>query len=370
MVAASRPANEGARLEALRAYDILDTEPEQIYDDITLLASRIIGTPVAVMSLVDEDRQWYKSKVGLDDTQTSRDVAFCAHAILEPESLFIVPDASLDERFADNPLVTEGAQIRFYAGAPLVTPEGAAIGSFCAIDFVPRELDEDQKEALRVLARQVMMQLNLRRTVAKLKEVMAEREEYQRELETSHTELAIANARLKELSLKDGLTRLFNRRALDERLNAEFQRAQRHGNPLSLILIDIDHFKQYNDTYGHLEGDTALCEVATLIEGETRESDTAARYGGEEFVVILPDTTAEGAAVIAERIRFGVEDGCSGDKPVTISTGVAALPADAVMPEELTNLADKALYAAKDAGRNCIAVFDDLSTDPQVVRVA
>lgn len=178
------PSNEEARLNALHEYEILDTAPEQAFDDLTRLASQICETPIAVVSLIDSDRQWFKSKVGLDASETSRDVAFCAHTILQPD-LFIVPDAQQDMRFSDNPLVTSGSQIRFYAGAPLKTSKDVAVGSLCAIDYVPRNLSPDQQEALEILGRQVVTQLKLRRNIAELEEALRQRQETEQALRGS-----------------------------------------------------------------------------------------------------------------------------------------------------------------------------------------
>ncbi len=160
--------DEAGRLKALRKYRILDTDPEQAFDDLTLLASQVCGTPIALISLVDESRQWFKSRVGLQAHETSRDVSFCAHAIQQP-GLFIVPDAMNDARFRDNPLVLDDPHIRFYAGAPLVTREGDALGTLCVIDRLPRTLTEGQKNALEAVQRQAEAQLELRRNLAELR---------------------------------------------------------------------------------------------------------------------------------------------------------------------------------------------------------
>src|SRR5256885_92792 len=152
---AAKPINEAGRIAALEKYAILDTDPEQSFDDFTLLASFVCRTPIALISLVDEDRQWFKSRVGIDASETSRDIAFCSTAILQSD-LFVVPDARLDERFRDNPLVASDAYIRFYAGAPLINKDGYALGTLCVVDRSPRELAPEQREALKALSRLVI----------------------------------------------------------------------------------------------------------------------------------------------------------------------------------------------------------------------
>jgi GAF domain-containing protein len=166
------PDNESARLEALRQYHILDTAPEQVFDDITKLAAFICGAPIAIMSLIDQERQWFKSRVGMQVEQTPREQALCAHTILKKEILEI-EDTQSDRRFADNPLVLNAPHIRFYAGAPLLTQEGHALGSLCVIDRHPRKLSTEQRDCLERLARQAMTNLELRRVSADLAEAAA-----------------------------------------------------------------------------------------------------------------------------------------------------------------------------------------------------
>lgn len=161
---AAVPANEADRLEALRRYQVLDTPAEQEYDDLCYLAAQICGTRFAMISLVDQDRQWFKSKVGADVSETPREIAFCAHAILQPDTL-VVENALADERFSDNPMVLSGPKLRFYAGTPLITPDGFPIGTICVSDSQPRQLTAEQLEALRALGRQVINQLELRKSL-------------------------------------------------------------------------------------------------------------------------------------------------------------------------------------------------------------
>jgi hypothetical protein len=179
---AATPEDERERLEALRHFKVLDTDPEEAFDDITRLASYICQTPSALISFVDADRQWFKSRVGFEPQESSRDVSFCAHAILQPGPM-VVRDTLDDERFRDNPYVLSAPYIRFYAGAPLVSTEGFKLGTLCVLDSVPRILFPDQAAALQLLSKQVMALLDMRRTVAYLESALNEKRARVEELE-------------------------------------------------------------------------------------------------------------------------------------------------------------------------------------------
>lgn len=638
---AALPANEDERIEALRALDILDSAYEGAFDDLALLAAQICGTPIAVISLVDHERQWFKSHHGLAARETTRDLAFCAHAILEPEQILVVPDATADERFADNALVTGDPHIRFYAGAPLITPTGAPIGTLCVIDHESRTLSPDQLSALGALSRQVMAQLTLRQTLAqrerdledlrvaqsdsrdlwraldehamvvmtdldgvilsvndrftkvwgysreeaigqthrlinsgyhppaffkdmwttiasgrvwrgeilnkakdgtcnwvnativpcvgddgklnryvairydindrKLGEVrlrsaneelaaslevvqshartfevlseMAEvlqscavateaydvlvraarqvfpgapgslliRNEPKSMLEvaadwsgthsdgevfppsscwalrrgrvhwalsagsaptcqhvakgahrasvcspmiahgelmgiltfsapdgegegwwtparqrnvmalTERAALALANLRLretlKEQSLRDQLTGLYNRRFMVESLDRELTRMRRRNRPLGVLILDVDHFKALNDRHGHIMGDAVLRDLGEFLGTSMRKDDVVCRYGGEEFVILMPEADREAVLVRAERLRIEIaeREHRSGGKlieAVTVSVGAAFAPEHGLDSAALLNAADQALYVAKRQGRN------------------
>lgn len=595
------PPCESERLDALHRMKVLDTPPEKRFDDIARLAASICDVPIALVSLIDRDRQWFKSRFGIGAAETHRDLAFCAHAILG-DGVFVVPDTAVDDRFRNNALVTGEPNIRFYAGYPLTTPEGYNLGTLCAIDRVPRELSPMQLDALAVLARQVVAQLMLRRQVDELTlqlaergrieaELRAEKERFrafmdnspavafmkdeagrfvyvndtltrrfgipeerwlghtdfdlwpveiarelravdERILRTGETlaleetvptpdgesyhwqvykfpftepdgrrllagmavdrtaekkaelalreseekfrnvverlsegvflvsleskrileantaclrlfgygagemteltmydladhdrasvdaniervirsehgyvvgrrkyrhksggildvdlsasvaphagknvlsvvvrdageqmkyedcllgyqvELERANFRLQTLSVTDGLTGIRNRGSFDAALGESFARSARQSTALSVLLIDVDHFKSFNDSFGHLVGDEVLRAVAQALQNAVRTTDFLARYGGEEFAVILPDTDMEGAMILAERCRRAIAGTAWQSRAVTISVGVATLCAETPDGESLLREADEALYRSKELGRN------------------
>ena len=183
--------NDKARLQALRKYKILDTDPEKAFDDLTILAASICNTPVALISVIDSDRQWFKSKVGVDINETPLEVSFCAVAIQQPD-LFVVPDASKDPRFSANPFVVSEPKIRFYAGAPYASSDGHTLGTLCVVDTVPRQLTPSQEKALLALSRQVQAQFELRKNLIELRSALEERD--RAEAERDHTIVELQNA--------------------------------------------------------------------------------------------------------------------------------------------------------------------------------
>ncbi|MBA3022426.1 MAG: diguanylate cyclase [Sideroxydans sp.] len=591
------PANEQERLEALLSYDILDTEPEAEFDGMVHLASSICETPIAVISLIDQDRQWFKAIVGLDAKETSRDLAFCAHAILEKE-VMVVNDALQDPRFADNGLVTSEPKIRFYAGAPLITSEGFPLGTICVIDRVPRQLNDDQLLALKALASHIITQFELRRSHSQVRQHLRELHQTQKVLSTlinaspdficfkdgegrwqtanksglqlfhlegvdyqGKTDLELAEnthpiyqeafrtcvhsdelawqthtlSRLEEtIPLPEGGTRSFdtykiplfnddgsrhglvvlgrditarketeeklrlaatifehsseamlitdadnniinvnpaftqitgysveevigmnprvlssgrqdktfyrdmwrslskigywqgevwnrrkngetfiewltinlvfneegkvshhlaffsditekkqadeliwnhanfdhltqlpNRRLFRDRLAQEIKMADRAKLGMALLFIDLDHFKDVNDTLGHDAGDALLVEAARRISSCVRESDTVARLGGDEFTVILSRITDEAHV---ERVAVNIIHSLArpfeqlGDDVTTsASIGITFYPTDSTDAGSLVKNADQAMYLSKNKGRNCHSYFSESS---------
>ncbi|HEX3042915.1 MAG TPA: sensor domain-containing diguanylate cyclase [Solirubrobacterales bacterium] len=315
MIAPPTPSDEVRRIAALHALNILDTAPEERFDRITRLAQRMFGTTIATVSLIDTDRQWFKSAQGAPGVEDPRDVSFCAHAILQPETM-VVEDATLDERFADNPLVLGDPNIRFYAGHPVAAPGGEPLGTLCVIDDKPRPLGEFDAEALRELAGMV-------------------------EAEVASLSLAIG----------DELTGIANRRGFEMLGERLLVAARKMELPLSVVYADLDNMKPINDRLGHDAGDRALVEVAELLGEALRGSDLIARLGGDEFCAILVDAGSGGARAAIERVgeTLRLRNAATAEEfDLSVSLGFAeSLPGDERPLAELVAAADAAMLEAK-----------------------
>lgn len=455
-MAVLEPAEEVQRLETLRAYAVLDTPAEEDLDRLARLAARIFRVPIALVSLVDEDRQFFKARVGLTESETPRDASFCQYALGSDEVL-VVPDASAHPRFADSPLVTGPPNIRFYAGAPLRTPGGQRLGTFCVIDHVAREFTDNDCAVLKELAILAMDRLELRRledagegSQARFRNVartspdgilcidaqgiiqyanraagrifgwrpedlsgrsfdmlipMESRERYRRALlrvasggqptmvgktveqagqrsdgEVFQLELSLSlwqengqtafgaiirdltqrralEQRLFRLAHLDPLTELANREAFRERLNHLLQ----HEDRLTIILLDLDNFKDVNDDHGHHAGDAVLKKVAQRLRDTFAPSTLVARLGGDEFAVLVPghlsrQALTEAAREAIQAIALPIEIGPLRAQ-VGASAGIALFPWHGTTSELLMANADLALYQAKKEGRNTLRFF-------------
>jgi diguanylate cyclase (GGDEF)-like protein len=342
MPAAPLPANEADRLAALAGLHIMDSEPDPRFDSFVKLAADMYGVQIALVTLVDHERQWFKAKTGLETRQTSRESAFCAHTILNPSEVMVVEDATRDPRFADNPLVLDEPNIRFYAGAVVRAPSGHPMGTLCLIDRSPRTLDEAGRARLRELAGGVSALLDLHRHAVNLQRV----------------------------ATHDALTGLANRALFDHRLDQAVAGA-RAGDPCALLLLDLDRFKAVNDTLGHAAGDSLLKEVATRLTGAVRATDVCARFGGDEFAVLMTDAADEAAAAaIAARIADSFNQPVLLEGVLTVpqaSIGIALFPHDATTPGALFRAADQSLYQvkrARHAGRSLAAE----AAEPEMVQ--
>ena len=520
------PDAESERLSALHQYKVLDTPSEENFDELTKLAAQICGTPMASITLVDAERVFVKSKLGFDVTETPRSTAFSDHTIRQPE-MTIVTDTREDERFRDNPFVTGDPKIRFYAGAPLVTSDGHAIGALAVYDTKPRKMKEEQLGVLRVLARQVLTQLELTRKLNEQKQLLEERAQTEAALQSANKELKVTlqeleqrgqeNATLKEMgdllqtclaveeaykvvnqfaerlfpgssgalyvlddpnelleavvvwghssmqepvfatdecwslrlgrphlvedagegptcshltsrpkgtvlcvpmmaqgetlgvlhlqfsdvaptqrqtqarqrwgvnvgehlalalanlelredlmlqAIRDPLTGLFNRRYLEEALEREVLRCARKKRALGMIMLDLDHFKTFNDTSGHEAGDSMLKALSYFLLDNVRAEDIVCRYGGEEFLLIMPEASLDLARQRAEQLRQEVKGLTVQHEghplgTVTLSLGVVAFPQHGATVNELLRAADSALYSAKQEGRDRVAVWQN-----------
>ncbi|HBM27972.1 diguanylate cyclase [Halomonas meridiana] len=461
------PPNETARLAALNELALLDTPNEPVFDRITRLVTVLLGVPKSTISLIDTDRQWFKSQVGMEFSESPRDMAFCAYTVLEDEPL-VVEDAQSDERFATNPIVTKPGGIRFYAGIPLRNSHGLVLGSLCAMDTQPRQLTPQEQAAMQDLADIVIGEIHLRERLINEQKIRAATQqsltalhqslEQRIEQRTRELNLVIESAydaylsidaqgrvldwnraaesmfgwsrkdaltrpltslmfpqgltcddaampltcdairrdgvrlpvevRLKSFEVngrprrsvfihditerqqlerlrdqqarEDVLTRLPNRRALDERLPEAMARVRRTLAPLVVLFLDLDGFKRINDQHGHGMGDELLREVAQRLQNAVRETDFIARWAGDEFVVLLEGVTTEALEPLANKLIQVIEEPLhvgSATLRVSTSIGVALfVPNAAETPQELLKRADDAMYNAKRAGKARVAL--------------
>jgi diguanylate cyclase (GGDEF)-like protein len=338
-----RPEDEAARLQALRRYALLDTEADADFDFLTEVAATVCGVPYAFISLVDGERVWYKSAWGRTVTETPRDEDYCSWAILEDKWLHI-PDLNADARTAYLPLTVGGPHYQMYCGANLISSDGHHIGTLCVLDTQMRALSGLQVRLLSRLAEQVMALMELR---------------------VKDRELNAALSVMQKLATYDDLTGLYNRRALFAKLQEEVERARRIVHPLSVVMLDLDHFKQINDTYGHPAGDAVLRGLGSFLRENLRVTDTAGRYGGEELCLILPGTSLQDAAAVAEKLRQSLQAASftfrDNKLAVTASFGVTAgQPGPGLAVDTLLAAADAALYRAKEAGRNCVETGEEV----------
>ncbi|MFK8182667.1 MAG: putative bifunctional diguanylate cyclase/phosphodiesterase [Phormidesmis sp.] len=351
------------RLSKLQDYNILDTPGDAAYDDIAELAAHICEAPIALVSFVGAERQWFKAKIGLDATESPRDIGFCTHTIQQKDVL-IVEDTHQSAQFQNNPLVTGAPHVRFYAGAPLVTPDGYALGSLCVVDRVPRKINHHQKQALQVLSRQVIAQMELARHSQQLKLINASLEQRVAErtvgltsalqrLLVTQNKLQKRESALRHSALHDPLTGLPNRSYFAQRLEQAIQLANREQNHLYAVLfIDLDNFKPVNDTLGHEVGDRLLQHVANQIKLMLRKSDLVARLGGDEFAVLLDDIPNQEHAIAAvQRLQAQLKQPFEAENNlvfVSASIGITFSTQGYRQPEAALRDADIAMYHAKN----------------------
>ncbi len=317
------PSNEIQRLRVVCSYNILDTLPEVDFDTLTRVTASALNMPAAVIGFMDSDRLWFKSQLGLGVPQLDRQIAFCAHALMQPGELLVVEDLRQDPRFLHNPLVTHPPNLRFYAGAPLIDSQGYALGTIAVVDTQPRLFDSAQRAMLGDFSTLVMSAIESR---------------YRADL-------------LGKLAMTDHLTGLANRAQFERTLNAEIAHSRRTGTPFTVFYMDLDHFKIVNDTLGHAAGDEVLIEVAHQMSKQIRTEDMLARIGGDEFGIFMRDSIDDSPELLAKRIVEAVTRSITlttGNKiSVGISIGIATYTDEVKTFDNLMILADQALYIDK-----------------------
>ncbi|ETX10753.1 diguanylate cyclase [Marinomonas ushuaiensis DSM 15871] len=309
------PNNEEMRLNTLRSLNVLDTLPEERFDRLTRLAKRMFDVPMALVSLVDENRQWFKSSVGIDISEASRDISFCGHAILDDE-IFIIPDTLKDERFSDNPFVLNSPYCRFYAGCPLRYVDGTMLGTLCIMDTKPRTFNADDLAALKDLA-----------------------------------ELAEHELMAVQLATQDELTKLSNRRGFIKLAQNSLDICIRHDIPSVLIYLDLNKFKAINDIFGHTEGDKALNAFSEILQKNVRQSNVVGRLGGDEFAIFLTDTSQETAEQTISSLRNSLQthnQNSNSGYDISFSEGIVTIDYEKNLNlEQLLSQADSLMYDKK-----------------------
>jgi len=307
------PRDEAGRARGLHGLDLLGAGPDERFERLTRLAQRLFDTPIALLRLVDSDRQWIKSRIGFDPKAPPPELSFCSQALLGDDVL-IIPDATRDDRFRDHPLVVDLPEIRFYAGCPVRAPDGSALGTLCVIDHEPREVRDGDAGVLKDLARML-----------------------EQELESL------------SLATLDELTGLTNRRGFGAIAAHTIAMCRRVGEPATLLYFDLDDFKQVNDTLGHTAGDRVLRTFARQLHANFRDSDVVARVGGDEFCVLLTSATTEDVERPLSLLRGRLETR-EGEPLVSFSVGVALYdPSRHQNVQALVEEADLLMYRQKRA---------------------
>ena len=337
------------RLTALQADGLLDAPAQQALNEVVRLAALCCEAPIALISLVDSG-MLVQPPVGSGISCRDHMLPFCAHAIAPPARVMVIPDARRDSRFAANPLVTVPPGMLFFAGSPLISSKGETVGALCIVDHRVRDLTDTQRLMLEGFAAQAIQQLELRSSILLLEAKLHSQSRFMDQLKNEQLELQKQNA-------TDPLTGLGNRRSFHDRLSLEIARADCTGNRASLVMFDVDHFKSYNDSFGHPAGDVVLKQLADVVLQSCRKEDFAARVGGEEFAVLLPSTTGEEAYAFARWLGRRVQRQRWLHRAVTISAGVA-VASRGESGLQLAARADVALYRSKRDGRNRVTLSE------------